>query len=486
MRTTATAGYRLESSFARELPELGTPWQAAPAPAPRLLLLNEELAGELGLDPEHLRSEEGVELLLGRNLPEDAQPVAQVYAGHQFGVRVPRLGDGRALLLGELRDSAGTLQDLHLKGSGPTPFARGGDGLAAVGPMLREFVISESLHALGIPTTRSLAVVATGRPVRRETMLPGAVLARVAASHLRVGTFEYARSTGDLDLLRRLADYAIDRHHPGARDAANPYLALYEAVVAAQAELVASWMLVGFVHGVMNTDNTTISGQSIDYGPCAFMEEFDPDTVFSSIDHQGRYAYGNQPAVAQWNLARLAEALLPLVAQDPNDAVDLLTPVLAAFPERYSAQWTAGMRAKLGLGPQVADDVATPLIQDVIEVLSGRDHTTFFWQLTEAARGTDEAVREQCGPAGSPGAEWLSRWQAAEPDPAIMAGVNPLYIPRNHLLEEALAAATDGDLEPVERLLELVTAPYTEQPGAERYTHPAPAGAPPFVTYCGT
>ena len=290
----------LSSRFARELPELAVPWQAAETPDPRLLVLDESLAAELGLDPAWLRGPDGVRLLVGTAVPDGATPVAQAYAGHQFGGFVPRLGDGRALLLGELVDAGGHVRDLHLKGSGRTPFARGGDGLAAVAPMLREYVVSRAVHALGIPTTRSLAVVATGRTVRRATPLPGAVLARVAGSHLRVGSFQYARATGDTDLLRRLADHAIDRHHRAAAEAERPYLALFEAVVAAQASLVARWMLVGFVHGVMNTDNMTISGETIDYGPCAFVEAFDPAAVYSSIDHGGRYAYGNQPAMPGW------------------------------------------------------------------------------------------------------------------------------------------------------------------------------------------
>src|SRR3954471_2600393 len=339
----------LHDRFARDLPEMALPWRADEAPERRLLLLNEGLAGELGLDPEALRSTERVRLLVGNDLPSGAAPVAQAYAGHQFGWYSPRLGDGRALLLGELVDADGRLRDLHLKGSGRTPFSRGGDGLASVGPMLREYLISEAMHALGIPTTRSLAVVATGRPVRRETVLPGAVLARVADSHLRVGSVQYARATGDVALLRRLADHAIARHYPAAAEAENSGLALFEAVVAAQASLVARWMLVGFVHGVMNTDNMTISGETIDYGPCAFMEAFDPATVYSSIDVGGRYAYGNQPHVAEWNLARLAEALLPLIHDDQEQAVALAVAALGGFRRRYDAAWSAGMRAKLGL-----------------------------------------------------------------------------------------------------------------------------------------
>src|ERR687889_405644 len=346
-----------DDRFARELPEMAVPWQADEVPDPQLLVLNDALATELGLDPDALRSPEGVRLLVGNAVPDGAKPVAQAYAGHQFGGFVPRLGDGRALLLGELTDVEGRLRDLHLKGSGRTPFSRGGDGLAAVGPMLREYVVSEAVHALGIPTTRSLAVVATGRPVRRETLLPGAVLARVASSHLRVGTFQYARATGDVDLLRRLADHAIARHHPGAAEAERPYLALFEAVVAVQASLVAPWMLVGFVHGVMNTDNATISGETIDYGPCAFMEAFDPATVYSSIDESGRYAYGNQPLLAEWDLARLAEALLPLLDEDQDTAVSLAVDSLGGFRREYNAAWVAGTAAKLGVHDATTEQV---------------------------------------------------------------------------------------------------------------------------------
>ncbi|MCW2837558.1 MAG: hypothetical protein JWQ15_1672, partial [Marmoricola sp.] len=343
----------LGNRFARELPEMAVAWRATEAPDPRLLVLNEALAAELGLDAASLRSPEGERLLVGNLVPDGATPVAQAYAGHQFGGYAPRLGDGRALLLGEV-EAEGGVRDLHLKGSGRTPFARGGDGLAALGPMLREYVVSEAMHALGIPTTRALAVIATGDDVRRETLLPGAVLVRVAASHLRVGSFQFAG--GDLGLLRRLADHAIARHHPAAAEAGSPYLALFEAVVDAQASLLARWMAVGFVHGVLNTDYTTISGETIDYGPCAFMEAFDPATVFSSIDHAGRYAYGNQPQIVQWNLARLAETLLPLIEEDPQAAVPAATAVLTSFRDRYLERYARAMRAKLGVADGAEDE----------------------------------------------------------------------------------------------------------------------------------
>jgi uncharacterized protein YdiU (UPF0061 family) len=477
----------LDDRFARELGEMALPWQAEAAPDPRLLVLNEPLATELGLDPAWLRSSDGLRLLVGNLVPSGATPVAQAYAGHQFGGFAPRLGDGRALLLGELVDADGRLRDLHLKGSGRTPFARGGDGLAAVGPMLREYVVSEAMHALGIPTTRSLAVVATGRRVRRETLLPGAVLARVAGSHLRVGSFQYARATGDIDLLRRLADHAIDRHHPGAAEADQPYLALFEAVVAAQASLVARWMLVGFVHGVMNTDNMTISGETIDYGPCAFMEAFDPDTVYSSIDEGGRYRYGNQPLVAEWNLARLAEALLPLLHDDQEQAVALAVASLGTFRPQYDAAWSAGMRAKLGLPDDRDDAVISPLIDDLLALLQENhvDHTSFFRALGAVARGDTEPARNLfLDLAAFDG--WVQRWRALGPDADGMDRVNPVYIPRNHLVEEALAAATDGDLDALVRLLDAVSAPYEERPGLERYAAPAPQDFGAYRTFCGT
>jgi uncharacterized protein YdiU (UPF0061 family) len=477
----------LADRFARELAELAVPWQAEEAPDPRLLVLNGPLATELGLDPAWLRSPDGLRLLVGNAVPSGATPVAQAYAGHQFGGFVPRLGDGRALLLGELVDADGRLRDLHLKGSGRTPFARGGDGLAAVGPMLREYVVSEAMHALGIPTTRSLAVVATGRRVRREALLPGAVLARVASSHLRVGSFQYARATGDVDLLHRLADHAITRHHPGAAEAERPYLALFEAVVAAQASLVARWMLVGFVHGVMNTDNMTVSGETIDYGPCAFLDAFDPATVYSSIDHGGRYAYGNQPVVAEWNLARLAEALLPLIDDDQERAVALAVESLGGFRRQYDAAWSAGMRVKLGLPEGLDDAVVSPLVDELLALLQSDrvDVTSFFRRLGAAARGNTEPTRLLfLDLAGLDG--WLARWRALGPDADGMDRVNPAYIPRNHLVEEALAAATEGDLAPLDGLLDAVTSPYGERPGLERYAEPAPQDFGAYRTFCGT
>jgi len=477
----------LDDRFARELAELAVPWQAERARDPRLLVLNEPLATELGLDLGWLRSPDGVRLLVGNLVPAGANPVAQAYAGHQFGAFVPRLGDGRALLLGEVVGAGGVPRDLHLKGSGRTPFARGGDGLAAVGPMLREYVVSEAMHALGIPTTRSLAVVATGSSVRRETSLPGAVLARVASSHLRVGSFQYARVRNDVDLLRRLADHAITRHHPAAAEAEHPYRALFEAVIGAQASLVAQWMLVGFVHGVMNTDNMTISGETIDYGPCAFLEAFDPATVYSSIDQGGRYAYGNQPVVAEWNLARLAEALLPLFDEDQEQAVALAVESLGGFRLHYGTAWSTGMLAKLGLAADLDDAVATPLINELLALLqeSHVDHTSFFRNLGAAACGDVQPARRLfIDPVAFDA--WATRWQALGPDAGRMDRVNPVYIPRNHLVEEALAAATDGDLDPLRRLLDAVSTPFDVRPGLERYAAPAPQDFGVYRTFCGT
>ena len=482
MSTPPVLAVHLDDRFARELPEMAVSWQAEPAPEPRLLVLNEALAMDLGLDAEWLRSAEGLGMLTGTTLPAGTSPVAQAYSGHQFGNLQPRLGDGRALLLGELQG-----RDLHLKGSGRTPFARGGDGLAVVGPMLREYIISEAMHALGIPTTRSLAVTATGRPVQRETVQPGAVLARVASSHLRVGSFQYAALTGDFGLVRRLADYAIARHHPAAAEAANPYLALFDSVLTVQAQLVAKWMLVGFVHGVMNTDNTTISGETIDYGPCAFMEAYDPETVFSSIDQWGRYAYGNQPAIIGWNLARFAETLLPLLDQDTDKAIELAQHSLGGFRSHYEEAWSSGMRTKLGLSEHVSHETFTNLVDELLPQLtqSRVDFTSFFRSLSAAARGDTEPSRGLFVDLATFDG-WLSRWQAVEPDAAVMDTANPLYIPRNHLVEGALAAATDGDTAPMDKLLVALSAPYEERPGLDRYAQPAPDDFVNYRTFCGT
>ncbi|GAA1852322.1 YdiU family protein [Pseudonocardia ailaonensis] len=465
--TTSRAPFDLDATYARDVPALSLPWQAVPAPDPRLLVLNEELAAELGADPDLLREPAGVALLTGTGLPDGMTTTALVYAGHQWGVYKPRLGDGRALLLGEVVDTRGRRRDLHLKGTGPTPYSRGYDGMAAVGPMLREYLMGETMHALGIPTTRALAVVATGVEITRDRPLPGAVLARVAGSHLRVGTVQYAAGLDDPAVLQALVAHAIARHHPDASDA----LELFSHVVDAQASLVARWMLVGFVHGVMSTDNTTLSGETIDFGPCAFMDAVDPATVFSSLDTKGRYAYGSQPAILRWNLARLGESLgLGEAADD----------VLADYPRTYERHWNAGMAAKLGLS--TPDPV---LAADLMELLhaQGVDFTTFFRALA-AGTARDLFLDRRAFDA------WAARREARLPADraAVAAGmdrVNPLYIPRNHVTDAALGAAEQGDLAPFRALLAAVREPFTGRRGLERLTLPGPAGAA-HVTYCGT
>ncbi len=490
-----TTAIDFDNSFVRDLPGMFERWEATTAPTPRLLALNEGLASQLGIDADWLRSPEGVGVLVGNVVPDGAEPVAQAYAGHQFGGYSPRLGDGRALLLGEVVDRSGARRDLHLKGSGRTPFARGGDGLAAVGPMLREYLMCEAMYALGIPTSRALAVVATGEQVRRETMLPGAVFVRVASSHLRVGSFQYAASLEDPGVLTALLDHAIARHHQGAADADVPALAFLEAVMDVQAELIARWMNVGFVHGVMNTDNVTISGETIDFGPCAFMDVFDPTTVFSSIDHGGRYAYGNQPSIGQWNLARLAEPLLPLIDTDLDVAVQQATDLVRTFPERYEHHLVSGQAAKLGLAtdcPEVGE-----LAGDLLALMQSRsaDFTLTWRSLSDVVRGEDDALHSRLG-TDDEVTEWLDRFRAAHaasdgaaPWDAATAidAANPLYVPRNHLVEAALAAGADGDLVPFEELMDVLADPFTERPGLERVSEPAPdAFAVGYQTFCGT
>lgn len=479
----------LERSFAEQLPELVLQWQAATAPDPKLVLFNESLAGDLGLDADALRSPDGVATLAGNRVPEGAKPVAMGYAGHQFGNFSPRLGDGRALLLGELVTADGQHHDIHLKGSGRTPFARGGDGKAELGPMLREYLIAEAMHALGIPTGRALAVVTTGEQVLRQMGgAPGGILTRVADSHIRVGTFEYAiRLEDGPDVVRRLADHAMARHYPDLD--AGDYLGFLAAVVDTQAALIARWMMVGFIHGVMNTDNMTISGETIDYGPCAFMDNFNRAAVFSSIDVQGRYSFGNQPGIAQWDLTRLAETLLPLLIPNygsQDEAIAAVTAVLEAYSEQFSQYWKAGMRAKLGLVEDVDTDQA--LFDDLLEATetNNADYTVTFRLLSDRLRG--ELVEPWL-------LEWVERWLArldteARPRTAVadeMDAVNPVYIPRNHLVDEALNQATEGDLSAVEELLAHVLDPYTPREGSERYAQGASDEFNrAFQTYCGT
>lgn len=477
---------QLQHEFADALPELAQPWRAQEASNAQLVVLNESLAAELGLDVAWLRGPDGLAWLIGQAVTAGAEPVAQIYSGHQFGWYAPRLGDGRALLLGELTDQAGRTWDVHLKGSGRTPFARAGDGQAVLGPMLREFLMSEAMHALGVPTTRALAVVQTGRLVQRDFPEQGALLVRVASSHLRVGSFQYARSLDKPEVLRRLVDLALERHYRDAASGDQPALALYREVVAAQARLIADWMRLGFVHGVMNTDNMTISGETIDYGPCAFLDTYDPATWFSSIDEHGRYAYANQPAIAEWNLARLGEALLPLVGEG-EDAVALVTGELQTFATQYQRAWLAGMRDKLGLPAEIADPQVDALASATLRLLQEErvDFTQFFRALVPAARADDAAVlRLFADPADV--RPWLERWRELGPNPELIARSNPAYIPRNHLVEDALAAAGRGDLAPFGELLEVVTDPFTEHAGRERFAAPAPASFGPYVTYCGT
>tara|TARA_R110002020_G_scaffold34066_9_gene103471 strand:- start:5743 stop:7221 length:1479 start_codon:yes stop_codon:yes gene_type:complete len=489
------ASFQFDNSYARDLEGFYVPWKGAEVPAPRMIRFNRELASELGLDPDALDSEAGAAIFAGHVAPEGATPLAMAYAGHQFGGFSPQLGDGRALLLGEVIDSHGRRRDIHLKGSGRTPFSRGGDGKAVLGPVLREYIIGEAMHALGVPTTRALAAVATGEMVmRQDGPEPGAVLARVAASHLRVGTFQYFAARGETDRLRQLADYAIARHYPELEGRADRYLALIAAVRDRQAALMARWMNLGFVHGVMNTDNMTISGETIDYGPCAFIDGYDPATVFSSIDSQGRYAYGNQPKIAQWNLARLAETLLDLInPDDSEDAVRQASEVINGFPAVYERAWLAGMRAKLGLDREEDDDMqlATGLLA-VLETRSA-DFTRVFRSLSTAAAGDVSDTRALFDSATGFDV-WLPLWQArfarefapAEDRIAAMDRVNPIYIPRNHMVEAALQSATQGDLKPFERLVEVLADPFTERAGLEVFALGAPSDFGPYTTYCGT
>ncbi|MEV8337081.1 protein adenylyltransferase SelO family protein [Leucobacter sp. NPDC077196] len=485
-------GFVLEHDFASRLPELSTPWQAFRPESPRIVVWNDALAEELGIDPHRFTAASRVRFLLGNALPEGSEPVAQAYAGHQFGGYSPRLGDGRALLLGEVRGPSGRLRDLHLKGSGRTPFARA-DGFAALGPMLREYLMGEAMAALGVPTTRALGVVATGRSVPRDgELLAGAVLTRVASSHLRVGSFQFARAQGDPELLARLADFAIDRHAPALAGTPDRYVGLLDAVIARQAELVSHWVLVGFVHGVMNTDNMTISGETIDYGPCAFIDAFDPAASFSSIDYQRRYAYGNQPSIALWNLTRFAETLLPLLHTDAEEAKAVAVASLDRFGDLYNSAWMAGMRAKLGLasdaGRAVVDDGAlAELTAEMLTDLQRHqiDYTSFFRALARAADG-DTATLDAVLPRGEGSGAWVTPWLAASPDADAMDQVNPIYIPRNHLVEDALASAAAGDLASFSTLLAVLTHPFEAKRGFERFERPAPQGGPAHVTFCGT
>ena len=481
----AVGGWRLEHSYA-ELPALFHS-AAMPVPVrdPQFVVFNRVLATALGLDAPALDSPDGAAIFAGNALPDGARPLAQAYAGHQFG-HFTSLGDGRAILLGEQITPGHARVDVQLKGAGQTPYSRRGDGRAAVGPMLREFVISEAMHALGIPTSRSLAVVATGEQVYREQILPGAVLTRIAASHLRVGTFEWAAAHRDPEALRALADYTLLRHYPDLADAPMPYLLLFDAVTERQAALLAQWQLVGFVHGVMNTDNMSLAGETIDYGPCAFLDAYDPDTVYSSIDAAGRYAYGNQPAIAQWNLARLGEAMLPLFDPDRTRAIELATTSIERFPPRFQHHWLSGMRAKLGLFTEEPEDAA--LADALLNWMHERraDFTNTFRRLEPRGPADGADVMFQA---------WHEQWrtrlarqpQTAAEVTALMQRSNPAVVPRNHKVEEALAAASEqADLGPFERLVEALAAPYDHARAQPEFSSPAPAGGPPYRTFCGT
>jgi uncharacterized protein YdiU (UPF0061 family) len=487
----SAAGWRFDNSYAR-LPEaLHSRVGPVPVPRPGLAVLNERLAGDLGLDAGVLR-ESGAEIFAGNRIPEGAEPLAQAYAGHQFG-HFTNLGDGRAVLLGEQITPGGGRFDIQLKGSGRTPYSRRGDGRAALGPMLREYIMSEAMHALGIPTTRSLAVAVTGEQIMREELLPGAVLTRVAASHIRVGTFEYANALGDRAALEALARYTLARHYPESVGAGNPALALFDAVLERQAKLVAQWVCVGFVHGVMNTDNMALSGETIDYGPCAFLDVYDPAAVFSSIDRAGRYAYANQPNIAHWNLARLAEALLPLIDEDKDRAVARAGEALGRFPESFRRHYLSGLRAKLGLLTKEDDDFA--LAREFLDGLkeAKADFTNSFVALTRSA----ETGRRENLPWSGDGtalSSWQAKWEARlarqqksrDEVAAVMRRANPFVIPRNHRVEEALGAAVAGDFAVMQRLLDVLADPFTETEAHWPYREAPPAGSAAYRTFCGT
>ncbi|PIC99378.1 MULTISPECIES: YdiU family protein [unclassified Sporosarcina] len=484
MKHNQNIGWKVECSY-RELPEtFYTVVEPNTVSSPQLVVTNDELAVSLGLDKKQLHSEEAIAVFAGNEKLEGIDPIAQAYAGHQFG-NFTMLGDGRAMLLGEHLTPEGQRVDIQLKGSGRTPYSRGGDGRAALGPMLREYLISEAMHGLNIPTTRSLAVTVTGEPVLRETALTGAVLTRIASSHLRVGTFQYAAARQVVEDLRALADYTIKRHFPEAKSESHPYVALLEQVIQRQASLIANWQLTGFIHGVMNTDNMTISGETIDYGPCAFMDSYDPQTVFSSIDVQGRYSYRNQPGIAEWNLTRFAETLLPLLHEEQAEAVKLAENKLSNFARIYGAEWMAGMRSKLGLFNEEAADET--LVNDLLTVMKGHqaDYTNTFRSLT---LGQQEEWFDE-----PDFIEWKERWfdrlqrqsEDTQTVKSLMKRNNPSVIPRNHRVEEALQAAEAGDMQPFMKLLTVLENPYAYTTEQQEYVNP-PEDGTTFQTYCGT
>ena len=485
------------SSYARLPERFFAQVQPTRVAAPRLIKFNQALAADLNLDLPGVDAPGLANLFSGNVLPRGTVPIAMAYAGHQFGHFVPQLGDGRAILIGESRDRAGVLRDIQLKGSGRTPYSRSGDGRAALGPVLREYLVSEAMHALGIPTTRSLAAVSTGELVQRETLLPGAIVTRVAASHVRVGTFEYFAARGDVAGTKTLADYVIDRHYPLCAKEKSPYLALLEQIVSRQAALIALWMNVGFIHGVMNTDNMAVSGETIDFGPCAFMDTFDPATVFSSIDERGRYAFANQPNAALWNLARFAEALLPLMSEDPQQSIGPATEAIATFETQFKDRWLDGMRRKLGLS--IAEPGDRQLAEDFLKSLQRRqaDFTLSFRALADAAceRG-ERADGDQADGDGALGDEdWMQRWRARvsreSTGPNLraesMRQANPAYIPRNHRVEQAIVAAVErGDFAPFEELLQVLAAPHVARAAFAAYANPPAPEERVLQTFCGT
>lgn len=484
-----------DNSYARLPERFFRRTSPTPVRAPRLIQLNRALAAHLGLDPDWLASNEGVEVLAGNRVPETADAIATAYAGHQFGGFVPQLGDGRAILLGEVIDPGGRRRDIQLKGAGRTPFSRGGDGKAALGPVLREYVVSEAMAALGIPTTRALAAVTTGEEVMRDEMLPGAVLTRVASSHIRVGTFQFFATRGDVEGLRLLADHVIARHYPDAARAQRPYRALLDSVVRSQAELIAQWLLVGFIHGVMNTDNMSVAGETIDYGPCAFLDEYDPKAVWSAIDRMGRYAYMNQPAIGQWNLTRLAECLLPLLSDDEDAAVADATESLNAYAPAFEKAYEAGMRRKLGLATEQEGDVE--LGRDLLKTMHANraDFTLTFRRLSDAAAASDDLQLRNLFADPSACDQWVTRWQQRlENEPmdaparsAAMRAVNPAYIPRNHQVEAVIRAAVDkDDFGPFEKLLTVLSKPFEDQPAFADYADPPQEHERVLQTFCGT
>jgi len=513
--TEAGPLFRFDNSYARLPARFYARVAPTPVKTPRLIRANAALARDLELDAGRLDTPEAVAVLAGNQLAQGSDPIAMAYAGHQFGGFVPQLGDGRAILLGEVVDRSGQRRDIQLKGSGPTPFSRRGDGRAALGPVLREYIVAEAMFALGIPTTRALAAVTTGEPVWRDRELPGAILTRVAASHIRVGTFQFFDALGDVDALRLLADHVIARHYPEAAEATNPYRALLDLVIARQAELVARWLCVGFIHGVMNTDNMAISGETIDYGPCAFMDFYNPAQVYSSIDSRGRYAFAKQPPIAQWNLARFAETLIPLLAGETSAAIGEAQEAIDAFRGRFEAAWGKGLNRKLGLVEQKPGDL--DLAQDLLSRMAagGADFTLTFRRLSNAQSNAETGTDQQASGHDAlsheaPGIEphvrelfsdpaafdaWAPRWwQRLSTDPqdaasrvASMRQANPAVIPRNHLVEEAISAAVaNGDFTPFETLVEVLSAPYDDQPVGSRYTRLPEPGEIVQQTFCGT